>query len=371
MRRRVLQALGAGGLAAAVARPSLAAQPQADAVRYVACRQRDGAQEAAVIDLQGRDQAVVPLPERGHSFAIDPPTRRIVAFGRQPGFYALAFDEHGRQLAELPLPEDRHYFGHGVFVDGGRRLLATENDFDGARGVLGVYDASAGGGYRRLGELDGGGVGPHEVVALPGTRIVVVANGGIQTHPDYGKMALNLAAMRPSLVYLDWSNGDILERVELGDALRQLSIRHLAVDGDGRVWFGCQYVGPAGDRPALVGSHRRGQAQARLHEGSAEVLRGLDNYVGSMAVDWSGTIVATSSPVGGAVAYWEAASGRLLGTTALGDGCGVAPGRGAGDFLLSSGEGELRRVHAAQPGRTLLRVEGLAWDNHMRRLDKV
>ena len=199
------------------------------------------------------------MPARGHSFAIDAAGGRAVVFGRQPGF-ALGFGLDGAAgPVELDLPQDRHFFGHGAFFDDGRLLAATENDFDGGRGVLGIYDASAGGAYRRVGEFDCG-IGPHEVLLLPDGKTLCVANGGILTHPDYGKLELNLDTMRPSLAYLDAASGKLLERVELDSALHRLSIRHLAVAADGAVWFGCQYMGPAGDRPALVGRHRRGQA---------------------------------------------------------------------------------------------------------------
>jgi hypothetical protein len=335
--------------------------------RYLAARRRATGFEAAVIDASGRDLHTIALTDRGHSFALDPDTRRVVAFGRQPGFFATAFHlDGGEDPISLDVAPGRHFFGHGVFADAGRLLLATENDYEAGRGVLGVYDAGPGGRYRRLSELPTGGVGPHEVVALPGTGLVVVANGGILTHPDYGKMSLNLPSMQPSLTYLDVATGDIVETVSLPPELHQLSIRHMVVDAGGRVWFGCQYMGPPEDMPPLVGYHQRGRAIQML-EGSAEVLRSFRNYIGSMAVDATGGVVATSSPVGGLVAYWDAGSGRLLGTTALPDGCGVAPGDEA-DFLLTSGTGELVRAGPALAATRLLSASGeLAWDNHLRR----
>ncbi|WZB72391.1 DUF1513 domain-containing protein [Achromobacter xylosoxidans] len=72
-------------------------------------------------------------------------TRRRARRGlhRQPGFFALGFGLDGATgPVELDLPQDRHFFGHGAFFDDGWLLAATENDFDGGRGVLGIYDAS-------------------------------------------------------------------------------------------------------------------------------------------------------------------------------------------------------------------------------------
>lgn len=355
----VVRAASLGGTAPAV--------PPVDEAGFLAARRRAGRYEVAVLDAAGHDRQVLPLEDRGHSFALDAAQGRAVVFGRQPGDFAMAFSLDGSAPSQVwAAAEGRHYFGHGVYADGGRLLLATENDYDAGRGVLGIYDASAGGGYRRLGEFATDGIGPHEVVLLPDARTLCVANGGILTHPDYGKRALNLASMRPSLVYVDVASGDVVDTVELAPGLHQLSIRHLAVDASGSVWFGCQYSGPAADQPPLVGRHRRGSAP-QLFSGPPEVLRSLRNYVGSVAVDTAGAIVATSSPVGGVVAYWDAASGRSLGMSAHHDGCGVA-GVAPGRFLVSDGAGGLAQAGPAQPTTGVLaHAPDRAWDNHMRR----
>ncbi|UYO95541.1 DUF1513 domain-containing protein [Pollutimonas sp. M17] len=335
---------------------------------YVAARKNAGRYEAALFDAQGRDQRVLPLPGRGHSFAIDAARGRVVAFGRQPGFFAIAFDAAGKRAPQtLDVAPGRHFFGHGVFSPDGRLMAATENDYEAGRGVLGLYDASQGGGYRRVGEVPTHGVGPHEVVLMPDGRTLCVANGGILTHPDYGKLQLNADDMRPSLAYIDMHGGQLLEQVFLDAGLNRLSIRHLVVDGAGSVWFGCQHTGPAGERPPLVGRHRRG-GSPELFTGPDDALRGMKNYVGSLARNASGTRIATSSPVGGQIMYWDAASGRCLGVTRMFDGCGVAPLADKG-FLASSGQGELARLTPGKPEPARVAAAAdLAWDNHLRQL---
>lgn len=336
--------------------------------RYLAARKRAGRDEAVVLNGQGHDCLSIAMPARGHSFAIDAPRERAVVFGRQPGFFALAFPLSATTPPKtLPLPQDRHFFGHGVYRPDGGLLFATENDFEAGRGVVGVYDASPGGDYRRVGEFDSAGIGPHEIVLLPDGKTLCVANGGILTHPDYGKLELNLDTMRPSLVYLDAASGALLEQVELEPALHRLSIRHLAVAADGSVWFGCQYSGAAQDQPALVGRHRRGHA-LELFRAPDAIQRGFRGYVGSLAVDASGTVLAASSPVGGQLVYWDTRSGRYLGMTPLADGCGVAS-QGVGRFLFNSGQGRLLSTGPGRPDTQLSGVvPGLAWDNHLRRV---
>jgi hypothetical protein len=335
---------------------------------YLAARKNAGRHEVALIDAQGRDQRVISLPGRGHSFAIDAARGRVVAFGRQPGFFAVAFDAEGkRPPLTLDAVPGRHFFGHGVFSPDGHLMVATENDYEAGQGVLGVYDASAGGNYRRAGEISTHGVGPHEVVLTPDGRTLCVANGGILTHPDYGKLQLNADDMQPSLAYIDMRSGELLEQVFLDTALNRLSIRHLVIDGAGAVWFGCQHTGPAGERPPLVGRHRRG-GRPELFPGPDSALRGMKNYIGSLACDASGTRIATSSPVGGQIMVWDAASGRNLGVTQLFDGCGVAPMAEKG-FIASNGRGDLARLLPEKAEATVLSSSpNLAWDNHLRKL---
>ena len=45
-------------------------------------------------------------------------------------------------------------------------------------------------GTSRIGELASFGVGPHEVVLMPDGATLVVANGGIRTHPDRDRAKL-------------------------------------------------------------------------------------------------------------------------------------------------------------------------------------
>jgi len=369
-RRRFLAWLAAVG-AGAAASPgawALTLDDGADSAYYLAARKSQEGYQATVIDGQGRLRLAVPMPARGHSFAIDAARGRAVVFGRQPGFFAIAFHTGGQEPPRTIAPPDgRHFFGHGVFSPDGKLLFATENDYDAGRGVLGIYDASGAGAMRRVGEFSTGGIGPHEVVLMPDGRTLCVANGGILTHPDYGKLALNAADMEPSLAYIDMVTGDLVERHVLAPALHRLSIRHLVLDGSGAVWFGCQHTGPAQEQPPLVGRHRRGKPP-ELFTGPSSVLRGMKNYVGSLACDVSGTRVATSSPVGGCIVVWDAATGKCLDSISLFDGCGVAPRR-QGGFVLTSGQGEV--AHALPGEEQAVRQSmssGVAWDNHLRRV---
>lgn len=357
-RRTVLKAAGSAfliGLAPNAAMGMLSP----DVVFATAYVDRDGRYGVALLSEAGELLRVLPLPDRGHDVAFDPRSGRAVAFARRPGAFALVFDRAGTAAPlTIAAAPGRHFFGHGVFSPDGRLLYATENDIDAAAGLIGVYDATAG--FARIGEFPTHGMDPHELLLMPDGRTLAVANGGIETHPDFGRAKLNLATMKPSLVFLDRDDGSLVESHELSPDLHQLSIRHMDVDARGRIWFGCQYEGPALDRPPLVGSVRPGETVALL-DMAPDILAGFRNYIGSVAANPVAGTVAVSSPQGNRLAVIDTESGMVVADRALTEVCGIAADRGG--YVATTGEGRVVRASGGEA-----RLPGYVWDNHILRI---
>lgn len=324
-------------------------------------RTPDGTYVAAIMDEAGMVVMRQPLAGRAHDSAVAPDGHTVVVFARRPGRFALVIDARARKLMQAFEPaEERHFYGHGVFSRDGRLLYTTENAYETGDGRVGVYDVKAG--FRRIGEFDTGGIGPHQLSLMPDGGTLVVANGGIMTHPDYGRRKLNIPQMQPSLAYLDARTGKIVEQVRLPDAQHLLSIRHLAIDKAGGVWFGMQYQGAVEDRVPLVGCHRRGEKLAPI-EASLGLSARFRNYVGSVAANRDGSRIATTSPRGDAIVIWDAHSSAIVREGRLRDACGVA-GTDAGGFLVTGGTGRLWDT-ARDTGATT----DIGWDNHLRRIE--
>lgn len=335
-RRAFLKAAGVG-FAATLLPQRAEALAAAELVFATATQESPGRFGARVLTETGRLIANVDLPVRGHDVAYSPAAGRAVVFARRPGTFAVAFDPQGRAAPiTIPSIEGRHFFGHGAFSTDGKLLYATENDFAAGQGVIGIYEVA--GGYRRIGEFPTYGIGPHELILLPDGQTFAVANGGIETHPDYGRAELNLDSMDPSLCFIDARDGHLIGQLRLAADLNRLSIRHMVVDALDRIWFGCQFRGSVDEQPQLIGYATR-DGDIRLIELPPDALGGLRNYVGGLAVSTDGKTIAASSPVGGAILCIDAATSRPLSTTLLRSTCGVAPdGQG---FLASNGFGEL------------------------------
>ncbi len=356
-RRTMLAGLAASGAALLLPR---GVHATLGAEYFAAARKDDsGTYSAALFNLESGDLRAVELPGRGHDIALKPDGSEWVAFARRPGRFGVAVPTGARPPVWFEAKPDRHFFGHGVFSADGRLLYATESDYGHARGVIGVRDATDG--YRQIGELDARGIEPHDIALLGDGRTMVIANGGIRTHPDSGATELNLSEMQPSLVYVDVETGDPLEEHKLSADLHQLSIRHLAVAGEDVVAFGCQFRGPEDEAPPLIGFHRRGEAPVIVPAPEA-TQPSLRNYIGSVTADAGGGIVAASAPKGGLVTYWDVEARRYLGASELSDGCGLAPTHRSANFLLTSGEGWLATAEAS--GTMTRRSSGFHWDNH-------
>ncbi|GJD96092.1 DUF1513 domain-containing protein [Methylobacterium iners] len=370
-RRSFLASLGA---ALAAGLDPRAARAGAAPPVFVSAAMESGDGEGAAIaafDLDGGLLFRTRLPARGHDVTARPGSPEIVVFARRPGNWAAVVDRGTGTVGRvITTPPERHFFGHGTFSPDGRLLYATENRVRTGEGALGLYDATAG--YRRVGELPTHGIGPHDLALMAG-GLLLVANGGTRTHPETGREILNPDGMRPSLALIDPSTGEARNRVDLGPALRPLSIRHLAVAGDGEAVFACQWEGDRAEGSPLVGLLDRSGA-TRFLDMPEEDLASLDNYVGSVALSASEGIIAATSPRGGTAAFWERASGRYLGRRPLRDVCGIAPvrdGPGAREaFLVSSGHEGARvmAIDAPEARRLAGALPAMAWDNHLRRL---
>ena len=334
-------------------------------VAYISCaRLPDGSFAVVMLASDGRIIRSIPLSARGHDIAIDHATRKAVVFGRRPGFFAVAFDIDGRSEPYIFAPEEnRHFYGHGAFSADGRLLYTSENNSETGEGLIGIYDVAAG--FRRAGELPSYGVGPHEAILLADGRTLAIANGGFANEPSAGREPVDLAGMQPSLVFMDTKSGALIAKHDLTGDTRMLSLRHLASDAKGNVWFGGQWQGGLEATPELIGSASRDRDIRLIAPTDGPQGLALKGYIGSVAMSRDGRILAASAPRAGRILYWDTETGRALHTCLIEDGCGIAPVSN-GAFALSSGRGVVRIEDASGPVGAETTLPDTEFDNHLR-----
>jgi hypothetical protein len=149
--------------------------------------------------------------------------------------------------------------------------------------------------------------------------------------------------------------------------LKSLSIRHVTQDATGLVWFGGQWEGsPSETPPQLVGSAGPDR-QLELIAPQVKGGRDLRGYIGAMAINADGRIIAASAPKAGHVLYVDTVTASVIGQSDLKDVCGIAP-EGHADFAASSGLGVLRYETARANTISERELQDTAFDNHLRRV---
>lgn len=361
MQRRQVLKVGLGSVAMALTPLSWALPAREEAAwLFSAVDDPRGEHYIAGVALDGQTRFMIEVPERCHGGCLRPASRQAVLFARRPGTQMHVVDGGSRQLAHtIAAGEGYHFYGHGVFDLIGHYLYVTANRLEDSAGLVRVYDAANQ--YAHVRDMTLEGIGPHELRLMPDGDTLVVGLGGIQTHPDYGRVKLNLDTMAPALMLMDRHSGKILARHE--PSHHQLSCRHLDVAADGTVIAGYQFEGPEWETHPLI---CRLDVSGHFSELSLpeEVTASLNQYTASVAFSHISDTVLVTAPRGNRVLLLDASQGKLVASLALPDAAGVRCD-GNGGFLVSSGQGGLYRITPDLAMPELLASLELRWDNHL------
>lgn len=304
------------------------------------------------------------IPFRAHDILPLPAQQQVVAFGRRPDRFCAMASRGQPDVQLIEASQGRHFYGHGCLNKQADTLFTTENDYDAARGVVGIRDLTT---HRPLGEYETYGVGPHDIHLMPDGKTLVIANGGIKTHPDFGRRKLNIKTMQPSLVYIDVENGKKIDEYRLDD--HQLSIRHLTVTKAGDVGVATQYQGKLYQRQpkSLVAWQKQG-AELQTLGIEEKALKPLKGYMADLAVDTEQQLLAVTSPRGNQVAFWDIRAQAFMHALNVPQPSGIVFQAETGKFLVSSATGSVYEVTATQEksvASAIKQFANLMWDNHM------
>ena len=364
-RRRLLATLPAGFILAhlpAPARAAFAAEPA-----LLTCWADSPTRPRRF--FAGRSNDIVralELHARGHELAWHPSgDGSAVVAARRPGRFLQRWDvASGRRLAEFDVydaDEDIRLEGHLHFSRDGRRLFATESELINGHGRVGVYDALT---LQRLAAWPTGGIGPHALMQLADGRIAV-ANGGVLTLPETGRLKRNLGSLDPSLALLHPEDGRVLAQYRVPDPW--MSLRHIAQAADGRIAVSLQNeAGDAADttraRPLFALLTDEG---LRYGAATPEVLAACGGYAGDIvAIDGpTGPVFAVSCSVAGTLALWKA-DGNFIGHLPTPGVCALTASH---EGLLATGDGgDLWSIVAHEARAQAHWPHPFAFDNHAR-----
>ncbi len=318
----------------------------------------------AGIDTAGHLAFDIPVPQRVHDSVLLPHSQQAVFFARRPGTHLYVVDlVEGRITQTVNASAQRHFYGHGCVSHDGRYLFASENAYDKQTGCIGVYDVHDS--FRRIDEFPSGGIGPHQLQWLSDQKTLVVANGGILTHPSRGRKKLNLSSMRPSLSYIESHNGHLID--EFLPPHHQQSIRHLDVSDADTVMIGIQFEGDPTQLLPLAYSHS-GESELLPFRADPRDWQRHKQYIGSVCTDPSGSELLLSSPRGGIVSHWNVQRHTLRAIHTQRDGAGLAFVAERSEFYASNGLGQITAIARDSSGRlqrTPHYFHHRSWDNHI------
>ena len=354
--RRAWLALAAGSLAL----PSWGAPRAPRLLAAWQCEPRDTADAARyqIGLLAARADALVvaqafDVPTRAHGLLAEP-GGTVLAVARRPGDWLLRWKPgtpDGGEPQTAWIEPDRAFNGHVIASRDGKHLYTTETDLETGAGLVGVRDAAT---LEKTAEWSTRGMDPHELL-LDADGSLVVANGGIPTLPETGRLKIGLERMDASLVRLDTRNGALLGQWRLPDP--RLSLRHIAWGGrDGRL-LGIALQAEHADPAQRSHAPLLGLFDGRVLR-TAEAPQPLAGYGGDIA--WAQGGFAVSTPkVDGFARY--GADGRWLGFTPLAEACSLA---GDARGLWAGGRGLALHTGGATVAMEPSRVPDVRLDNH-------
>jgi Uncharacterized protein conserved in bacteria len=360
-RRRLLWGAGAGAVLASVG----AVRFTGSSTRFLsAADDADGGHCLLGLDAAGEPTYCLPVPYRAHEArALD--DRLAIYFARRPGRQCYVVEMRaGALLATLEAQPGEHFCGHGVVSADGRHLFLTTYAFERQMGVVAIHETAPP--FARVGQIDTHGLDPHQLALLPDGATLVVANGGILTHPDSEREMLNLDSMDPSLVYLQLDSGELLE--QLRPPHHQISLRHLTVGANGTVVIGAQdhASGIEANPHPLVFQHSRG-GELRPFDATASEWRQMNQYIASMALSADGQVALSTTPRGNCISLWDMAGNRHIRSFPVRDVAGASWVPKQDSFLVSNGLGQMVYLRLQPEPRLELvsRSASLRWDNHL------
>lgn len=328
-----------------------------------AAKDASGNYSIRLTDPYKNQSAVIPVSQRLHDVSLRPGKTEIVVFERRPGYHLYVIDSQKAQITQtIHTTTERHLYGHGTFSPDGKLLYTTENNLKSLNGVIGIYDAEQS--YKRIGEWLLPCPGPHEIKMMPDGETLVVAVGGIQTHPDSGRKTLNPDTLQPSLVYLNRYSGQIIDQASFIDP--HLSIRHLDIASDRTVVIGMQYQGSNDEAFPLVAIHQFGKPIKAI-DALPEQWLAFNGYIASVAVLSEADTIAATSPRGNRIALIQKSTGQLKSSIYQQDCAGIAP-LTSNRLAVSNGLGEIQILECFQgQAKTVhqMKHNNCRWDNHM------
>lgn len=312
---------------------------------------------------------------RGHGVNQNPALpEQVIMMSRRPGLQGVVFNVKKMAIVNtFDCKAEHHFQGHSCFSSDGKFLYSTESSISTGAGKISVRETTT---FKQVAEFESYGIGPHQIELMPDRETLVIANGGLLTHPDSGREILNLSTMDSSLVYVNRHTGNLISQHRLTQEIfdddfdmSKASIRHLDVAADGIVVMGLQVqrkAMPSDELVPLAVIHKNNQLQ--LLTAPNNLTRQLNDYMGSVKINNKTRTVGYTSPRGNLAVFWNLDDLSLQAFHNFHDVCGLSLSADNKYFILSNSTGKIRFIDCkllTEDKTQRLYFAHQSWDNHM------
>ena len=301
-------------------------------------------------------QASLDVPTRAHGLCVLP-DGSVLATARRPGDWLVRWwPGHTTEPQWLWQQGDRSFNGHVLASADGQHLYTTETDVETGASLIGVRNAHT---LQPVAEWPTHGIDAHGLTwdtrsgssngSVKGpdhgdSPTLIVANGGVPTAPETGRVKRDLGTMDSSIVRLDGHTGQLRGQWRLQD--KRLSLRHLAWSPDGTtlgIALQAEHDNTATKNTAPVLALFDGSA-LRVVATPEAIASTLHGYGGSMAATPTGW--AVSCPRANGIATFSL-RGEWQGLVPLAEVCPLAVK--GGELWAGGRDNSLQSAQAAAP----------------------
>lgn len=157
-------------------------------------------------------------------------------------------------VTELRCRTTRTFTGNAIYSKDGTKLFTLEINKRSGKGFLTCWDRRLD--YTKLDEYSSGGLNPTQILRLPESDILAVANAGKLDIKSRSKVTTPVPKLS-NLTFIS-EEGDNLETMILEDKYRSNSICSINVRADGLIVFAAQETNGPDYYSTLIGVHRIG-----------------------------------------------------------------------------------------------------------------
>ena len=314
--------------------------------------------------VNGKLKYKVELDHRAHDLALINSINQICLVSRRPNNKLTIIDlNQGKVKQEIIAPAGRHFYGHAAYNVFSKLLYVTENNYkynDNRAGVIAIYDPFNS--YKRVGEINSNGIGPHEI-KINSIGNIVIANGGILTHPDYPRIKLNLTNINSNISIIDSNSGRLINVLQLHKSLKSNSIRHLDLDEEDNLFFACQNYSNNNKKqlPLIFSYYNKKISNFSV---PYNIYKNIKNYSGSIKVSNLRNLIYVSFPKGNKVLIWDKNNFNFKSVVDIDDGCGIAVDGKNDQTYFSNGLGNIFYLEGNKRNK-LLFSSNYQFDNHL------